>query len=212
MAFKLLLATYVNGLEQQAAAELATLKYFATLTAPITETVMRAGLEASQFQAFSNVGWNGFLANIAAIGLDETALTTSEISIMNVIRASVMPDPSLDCCGVVVPSSSNTSLSVQPLVGDAATFQHTIEVKMGSTTDCNVKSVDVTLVGTPPTLPTPTIKCLFDRCTTSGRSFKYYNTTYASNPTGEVYTVNVDCKDANDASIVSFSLANITFP
>ncbi len=214
MAFKLSLASFTTGLEQQAANDLATLKYFATLTPPVTEAVMRADLETGQFQAFSNDGWNGFMAQMAAIDLDESVLTAAEVSIVNVIRASVMPDPSLDCCGVVVPTDANVSVAVYPLIGDVTTWQHAIEVKMNSDTDCNVKSVDITLTGVPATLPTPTVKCLFEECTAAGRIFKYYWTSYVSDPTGVNYTINLDFKDADDVSITSFvpSYSPITFP
>lgn len=213
MAFKLSLATYTTGLEQQAANNLATLKYFATLTPPVTEAAMRADLETGQFQAFSNDGWDSFMAQMAAVSLDESVLTAAEVSIVNVIRAAVMPDPSLDCCGVVVPTDLNVSVGVTALVG-SATWQHAIEVKMASDTDCDVKSVDITLTGVPATLPTPTVKCLFEACTDQGRIFKYYWTTYGSDPTGVNYTINLDFKDANDVSIYTFvpSYSPITFP
>jgi hypothetical protein len=84
---------------------------------------------------------------------------------------------------------------------------------MGNTTDCNVKSVDVTLTGVPATVPL-TFKCLFEECATNGRIFKYYWTTYASDPTGVSYAINFDFKDADDVSIVSFvpSYSPATFP
>jgi hypothetical protein len=211
MAFKLSAATYVTGLEQQAANNLATLKYFATLTPPVTEALMRSDLETGQFQAFSNDGWDGFMAQMAAVSLDETAATAAEISIVNVIRAAVMPDPSLDCCGVVVPVIGNTSIGATRLVGSAI-WEHAIEVKLAIDTDCNVKSIDLTLTGVPATLPTPTIKCLFEECTAAGRIFKYYWTSYAGDPTGVVYTTVVNCKDADDVSITSYAGSNVTFP
>jgi hypothetical protein len=174
---------------------------------------MRADLETGQFQAFSNDGWNSFMAQMAAVSLDESVLTAAEVSIINVIRASVMPDPSLDCCGVVVPTDANVSVAVYPLIG-SATWEHAIEVKMNTDTDCNVKSVDITLTGVPATLPTPTVKCLFEECTAAGRIFKYYFTSYVSDPTGVNYTINLDFKDADDVSITSFvpSYSPITFP
>ena len=212
MAFKLALATYVTGLEQEAAKELATLKYFATLAPPVTEAVMRADLETAQFQAFSNDGWDGFMAQMASVSLDETVLTAAEASIVNVIRAAVDPDPSYDCCGVDVPSSLNTAIGIYPLVG-SGTWQHAIEIRMGTTTDCNVKSVDVTLTGVPATIPL-TFKCLFEQCTSSSRVFKYYWTTYGADPTGVNYAINLDFKDADDISIVSFvpTYSPIAFP
>ncbi len=212
MAFKLSLNTYTAGLEQQAANNLATLKYFATLATPVTEAAMRADLETSQFQAFSNDGWASFMAQMAAVDLDESVLTAAEVSIVNVIRASVMPEPGLDCCGVAVPVIGNTSIAAYALVGDVVTWQHVIEIKLATDTDCNVKSIDLTLTGAPATLPAATIKCLFEQCTAAGRVFKYYWTSYASDPTGVIYTTTVDCKDADDVSITSYAGPNVTFP
>ena len=212
MAFKLALATYTDGLEAQAAKALATLKYFVTLATPVTEAVMRADLETAQFQAFDNNEWATFMAQMASVSLDETVLTAAEASIVNVIRAAVMPDPSQDCCDGDVPTSVNTSVAVYPLIG-SGTWQHAIEVKMAITTDCNVKSVDVTLTGVPATVPL-TFKCLFEECTPNGRYFKYYWTTYAGDPTGVNYAINLDFKDADDVSITSFvpTYSPITFP
>jgi len=213
MAFKLALATYTTGLEAQAAKSLATLKHLATITPPITEAAMRADLETSQFQAFDNDEWGKFVAQMAAVQLEESVLTATEVGVINVLKAAANLDPSLDCCGVDVPVNANTSVAVYPLIG-SATWQHAIEVKMGPSTDCNVKSVDVTLTGVPATLPTPTVKCLFEKCTASGRIFKYYFTSYVSDPTGVNYAINLDFKDVDDVSITSFvpSSSPITFP
>lgn len=211
MAFELAAALFTQGTEPTAIKELATLKHLVTLTAPVTAADMRTDMETSQSQTFSNEGWDAFMAQMAALNLVTSALTAIEQSIVNEIRSYVNPPPGYDCCGVVVPTAVNTSATVQPLL-NSATWQHAIQVKLSSDTDCNVKSVDITLTGTPATLPTPTVKCLFEGCETAGRIFKYYYTTYASDPTGVIYTVNVDCKDADDVSITSFALPNITFP
>jgi hypothetical protein len=174
---------------------------------------MRADLETSQFQAFDNDEWALFVAQMAAVSLDESVLTTTEVGIINVLKASANPSPSTDCCDGDVPDSTNVSLGVQTLIG-SATYQHAVEVKMALTTDCNVKSVDVTLTGTPATLPSATVKCLFEECTDQGRIFKYYWTSYASDPTGQSYAVNIDCKDADDVTIVSFvpTYSPLVFP
>jgi hypothetical protein len=175
MAFKLSLGTYVTGIEAQAARSLATLKHFSTITPPVTEAAMRADLETSQFQAFSNDEWTVFMGQMASVDLDESVLTAAELSIINVLKAATIADPALDCCGIDVPDSTNVSFGVSALIG-SATWQHAIEVKMGNTTDCRVKSVDVTLTGVPATVPL-TFKCLFEECATNGRIFKYYWTT-----------------------------------
>ena len=78
MAFKLALSTFTSGLEAQSAAYLCAYQIFATITPPVTEAAMRSQLETGQFQAFSNDGWDNFLANLGALPLDESALTASE--------------------------------------------------------------------------------------------------------------------------------------
>ena len=213
MAFKLALATFNEGTEPTAIKELATLKHLVTLTPPVTAAAMRADLEASQFQAFSNNGWDAFMAQMAAVNLDASVLTATERSIVNEIQAYVNPAPGYDCCGVTPVVSALTSVGVYALIG-SATWEHTIEVKLDSSTDCNIKSVDITLTGVPATLPTATVKCTFSECTAAGRIFRYYYTSYASDPTGVSYAINLDFKDADDVTIDTFvpTYSPLVFP
>jgi hypothetical protein len=212
MAFKLALATFTQGTEPTAAKELATLKHLVTLAAPVTAANMRTDLETSQFQAFSNEGWDAFMAQMAAINLDTSVLTAAELSIVAEIRTYVNPPPGYDCCGVTPVVSGLTSFGATALLG-SATWQHIIEVKLDPSTSCDIKSIDVTLTGVPATVPL-TFKCLFQECTTGGRIFRYYYTTYAGDPAGVAYAVNLDFKDADDVTIDTFvpTYSPYTFP
>lgn len=212
MAFKLALPLFTQGTEPTAIKELATLKHLVTLVPPVTAANMRTDLETSQFQAFSNEGWDAFMAQMAALNLDTSVLTAAELSIVAEIHTYVNPPPGYDCCGAVPVVSALTSMGATALLG-SATWQHIIEVKLDSTTECQIKSIDVTLTGVPATVPL-TFKCLFQECTAAGRIFRYYYTTYAGDPTGVAYAINLDFKDADDVSITSFvpTYSPITFP
>lgn len=203
MAYKLTLSTLVAGLEPENIKRLATFKYFSTLSTPVTELVMRTALEAGQFQNYTDAGWLATMTDLAATPFEDSALTAGEYSIINTIREVVSPDPSNDCCGIVAPTDGNTSITAIERVG-SATFEHAIDFFMDSDTDCNVKSVLITLTaggGAPPLTSDNPFRVLFDKCTGTSRVFKYLWTTYAIDPTAGEYTVTMDFRDADDTSI-----------
>lgn len=203
MAFKLTLSTLVTGLEPDNIKKLATFEFFSTLATPVTELVMRTTLEAAQFQPYTDAGWLAVMTDLAATPFEESVLTPGEASIVNTIREVVNPDPSGDCCGIVAPADGNTSITAISRIG-SATFEHSINFFMDSDTDCNVKSVMITLTeggGAPPLTSTNPFRTLFDKCNGTSRVFKYLWTTYALDPTAGQYTVTMDFRDADDASI-----------
>ena len=212
MAFELTPDNRTNGLEADATKTQCTLQFFASLSTPTTEAVMRTAAELGQSAPYSNEGWLAVMAQLANVSLVESSLTAQERSVYNVIRSVVTPDPSLDCCGADPVVSGLTSIAIYPFVG-SVTFQHQIEVKLTNTTSCDIKSVDVTLTGIPATVPL-TFKCTFDKCTPAGRIFTYLWTTYASDPTGVSYAISCDFKDSDDISITSFvpAYSPIAFP
>lgn len=203
MAFKLTLANFTAGLEADAAKTQLSLQFFAGLTTPTTEAVMRAAAELLQLQAYSNEGWLDLMSQLANISIDESVLTAQERSVMNVIRSVQQPSPSLDICGVVPVVTGLTSMAFRPFVG-SLTWQHQIEVKLDPSTTCDIKSVDVTLVGAPASIPV-TFKCTFDKATAAGRIFSRVWIAFGANPSGNNYTISLDFKDENDLSIDVFT-------
>ena len=209
MAFELLAPNFTAGLEADVAKTQATLQFLASLATPTTETVMRTAMELGQIQPYSNDGWNALMGQLSNVTLNETALTAQERSIINVIRQVVTPDPSLDCCGVAVPVSALTVISAYPWVG-SATWQHQLELKLLDTTDCNVKSVTVAMtpIGIAPAITSANPATVtFKRCYQDGRFFSFFYMTFATDPTGESYSLVLDFLDADGISITSFAPA-----
>jgi hypothetical protein len=208
MAFKLALANYTAGLEPNAAKELATLKYFNTLTPPVTESVMRTDLETGQFQAFSNDGWLAFMTQMANVSLDESALTVSERTIINTIRAVVTPEPEFDCCGVAPIVEALTTAKAFKMLGFPA-FQHEFEFQIDGTVDCAVRSVEITLVpiGIAPAITSANpFKVTFKECSGGVKLLSKIDVTFAADPAGEAYDITlVDALDVDDLSITTFN-------
>ena len=222
MAFELLPAPLAVGLEPQAIKTLGTLKHLITLTPPITEAVMRTVLETGQpivpdgrATAFTNAGWLSFVGQIAAIELDDTALTTAERTLINTLRSISNPPPSLDCCGVTPVVSALTSIYAYERVG-FANFAHTVELTLDVTTECDIKSVSVTPtpIGLAPAIISTTpFKVLFKKCDSTGRVFSFLNVLFAADPSGLSYSLSLDFLDANGVSITSFVPAyNLNIP
>jgi hypothetical protein len=187
---------------------LAAYKHLDTLATPVTEASIRADLETSQVQPFTNDGWTSFVYQMSNLPLDDSLLTAAQASIVNTFREVVEPDPMLDCCGVTAVISTVSTWEAIPRVG-SATWEHEFLMSIPDDTDCNIKSVDVTLTLI---LPAPVMtsavpfKALFKKCENGRRYFSFFWMTYVSDPSGENYTVTLlDFKDADDITITSFA-------
>lgn len=212
MAFKVSLTGLKKGLGVQSAFNIAILRHFATITPPITEAAMRANLETGQFNAFDNDDWASLMQQLASVTVEDSVLTTLERGIMNTLYEAANPSPSGACCGAVVPSAVNVSMTMSPLVG-SATWQHSIDVKLNDDVDCNVHSIEIVLAGGPPaTIPVaPIPTAYFKDCQSNGRHFSYLWTSYGGNPTGVTYTPTLSLYDADGILIVpAFALGGIT--
>tara|TARA_R110000803_G_scaffold208461_1_gene277149 strand:- start:45 stop:674 length:630 start_codon:yes stop_codon:yes gene_type:complete len=199
MAYVLSATVLVAGLEQEAIALLGTYKHLSTLATPVTEASMRADLETSQVQPFTNTGWTNFVTQMSNLPLDDSLLTAAEASIVNTFRAVISPDPALDCCGVVVPVVTGTMVTVKRT--GTATFEHSFTLNVADNIDCAIKSARIQFIGAPAfTTPNPFV-CNFVKCENGFRLFRNYWIDFASDPVGVTYGVNVTFLDSDGVAL-----------
>ena len=211
MAFELSPIAFTNGLENQSAQALASLKLFATLTPPVLEADMRAEIEAGQIQPFSNEGWDAYMSVLANTPLNSAVLTNAERSIVNTIRFAVTPAPQTQCCGVVVPADLDGLISIvgYPRVG-SATWEHEIVLTLDNSLSCNIKKITVLITGAPAAGTNP-IACYFKECDSTGNSlFSYGWLDFAADPTGISYTLTYTFYDADGVIITTFPVTDYT--
>ncbi len=217
MAFVLATVNTTNGLENQAAQALLSLKRFATLTPPVSETDMRNEVETGQPVGFmSDAGWLAFVGVLSSLSLDESSLTNAERSIVNTLRAVVSPPPNQSCCGAVIPANSDgfSSIAGYPRTG-SATWEHEIELtNITANYDCDISTIEVTLtpIGLAPAVTSANPVILtFKSCVVSGGNtnalFNSLWTTFAADPTGESYDVDLEYKDADGLTIATYTAA-----
>jgi len=204
MAYVLSATVLVPGTEAQAAALLAAYKHLDTLATPVTEASIRADLETSQVQPFTNEGWTSFVYQMSNLPLDDSLLTAGQASIVNTFREVIAPDPALDCCGLVTVVDGDTTWEGIQRIG-SATWEHELKLTIPDDTDCDIKSIDVTMVVSGPSPAITSIvpfKALFVKCENGLRYYSYFWVTFASNPTGSGYNITLlDFKDADDITI-----------
>ncbi len=208
MAFKASLISLTKGLGTQTAQNIATLNYLASLSTPITETVMRDELKAGQFDDFDDDDWTSLMQQLASISWEDGSLTAAERSVVNTIYEAAAPSPTGACCGAVAPDATNTSMAMSARTG-SPTWQHSIDVKLNTDVDCNVHSIEIVLAGGPPVTDPVTAIAYFHKCAANGRHFLYLWTSYATDPAGVSYTPTLTLKDADGNVIASFALGAI---
>lgn len=216
MAFKLALSNYNSGVESQAAQVLGNLKYIATLTPPITIADIRTDYETSQFQAFSNDGWDNFIQSIATIELDKTALTVAERAIMNTLIEYISPPPKTGCCeigGNVTPSAGDgyTTFNDYYRTGSTAPYQYEFECIADKIYTCDIDTLEVTFtpVGGAPavTSASPTVMTSNGCDGNSDRVMFNVWVEFASSPSGQSYNLSLVWKDGNGLTLASYSPA-----
>lgn len=209
MAFKLAASAFTNGLENQSAQVLASLKLFATLTPPVLESDMRTELETGQLQPFSDAGWLAYMNVVGNTPLDTSVLTNAERSIFNTIRFAITPSPQYQCCGAVVPADLDGLISIAgyPRVG-SVTWEHQIVLTLDSSLTCNIKKISVQLTGAPApsTNPVPTY---FTECDANGDSlFSTGWIGFVADPTGISYDLEYFFYDSDGVLITSFTVTD----
>lgn len=211
MAFELQLSVFNSGLESQALQALSALKYFATLTPPVTESVMRTDLETAQLSTFSNEGWDNFMKVIAATPLNSGSLTVAERAIVNTIIEVANPSPKFSCCGAVTPAflDGKNSFSTFYRTGSTSPWQYEFALICDADYTCDIDKVSITITetgGAPPTTSTNPHVFSFNGCDENGkRVFSYIWVEFASDPSGGLYNTTLDFRDKDDVSIASFA-------
>lgn len=214
MAFVLQLSNYTSGLESQAAQVLTCLKYFATLTPPVTIASIRADLETSQLQAFSNDGWDNFILAVGTLDFVYASLTVAERAILNTLIEEISPPPKNGCCeigGNVTPSSGDGlhTFSTFYRTGSTAPYQYELSCDLDKTYRCDIDTLEVTL--TPVTIEPPVTSAnpvilTSNGCTGAGnREMSNIWVEFAATPSGGSYSLSLVWKDANGTTITSYS-------
>jgi hypothetical protein len=216
MAFKLALSNFNSGVESQAAQVLTCLKYFATLTPPVTVANIRTDLETSQFQAFSNDGWDNFIQAVATIELDNSALTVAERAIFNTLIEYISPPPKTGCCeigGDVKPSLGDglTTFNDYYRTGSTLPYQYEFEAILDKTYTCDIETLEVTFTptgGAPNvTSASPTVMTSNGCNSNSDRILFNVWVELDGDPSGESYNLSLVWKDGNGTIIDSYSPA-----
>ena len=213
MAFVLTTAAATtSGLGNQLGQALLSLKRFAALTPPITLTDMRNELEASQPVGYiSDNDWASFLSDLGNLSLDYPFLNATERGVLNTIRQEINPTPQLACCGAVTPSSGDGLTSIQGyyLTGSTSPWEYTIELRLDSSIDCDIKQIDVQLIGAPAVTSANPFTLYFDRCDVIGgvqyQIFSISFITFGADPAGNNYDVNLDFKDGDGISLAAYA-------
>lgn len=210
MAYVLTAAVQAKGIEQESIKLLAAYNYLATLTPPITETLMRTTLEAGQPSTFDDESWDNFANKMSNLGLDNASLTLVERSVVNTFREIQSPDPRTACCGIVIPSSGDGLSSIEGYQKSGTTTDYEIQLTLSDTYSCSIKQVEVNLtpVGLAPAVTgTNPFAVNFWQCDTTGAIYSFLYQTFAADPTGFSYTVDLNYVDPDGAATATYTAA-----
>lgn len=216
MAFVLELNNYTSGLESQAAQVLTCLKYFATLTPPVTISSIRTDLETSQLQAFSNEGWDNFILSVGTLEFVDASLTVAERAILNTLKEYISPPPQNGCCeigGNVTPSSGDGlhTFNTYYRTGSTAPYQYELECILDKTYTCDIDTLEVVLtpVTVEPVVTSASPSVLTSNgCDASGdRIMSNIWVEFGATPSGGSYNLSLTFKDSNGVIVAAFSPA-----
>lgn len=210
MAFVLLSSAASNGLGQKSAQLLLSLRQFEALTPPVSEADMRNEVENGQPAPFmTDSDWLALVAELGNLPLDESSLTNSERSIINTLRSIVAPPPQLACCGTTIPADLDGNTSIAGFQNAGTTTKYQIQMTLDKVLTCDIKKIELTLVGAPAVTSANPMELFFDRCNTDGNMlWSILNVTFAADPTGNSYDVSLDFLDADNVSITSYAVTD----
>lgn len=213
MAFELQAGVFNSGLESQALQVLSALKYFATLTPPVTESVMRTDLETAQLSTFSNEGWDNFMRVVATTPLNSGSLTVAERAIVNTIIEVANPSPKFGCCGAVTPSFGDglTTQNSYYRTGTTAPYQYEFEIVCDGSYTCAIDVIDVGITpvgGIAPTVSSSNPHSFsFNGCDENGnRVFKCIWVEFATSPATYFYDLALNYKDKDGSSLAAYTV------
>ena len=210
MAFELTVNNFNNGQGYVVMPLLASLMLFSSLTAPVSIADMRSELEAAQPQPFEDDDWNVLVAQLAAVQLDTSVLTSAERAVYNTLRSAASPPPSTRCCSTVIPSLSDGLTQGYLYSRAGAPTQVAVEFHIDKSYTCNIATIEVTLnaVGLAPPATPVVFAVNYTNCNDLGKAvYSYYWATFLVSPVGSQYSFEVTYKDANGVIIAAYTTA-----
>jgi hypothetical protein len=178
-----------------------SLRYISQVS-PFNIPDVRIQLELNQIQPFTDDAFRDFLTELYNIELDYTALTPSEITVLNVIREFISPPPSSACCGSDVPTLLNTTQVYNDRIGSAS-FEKEATIEFEDTVTCDVFDIEMTWTptgGAPALISNVNILNQLG-CFSGKNIYSYLWIDFVADPTGFTYNVDINIRDSLGVSI-----------
>jgi len=210
MAYVLTTSQFNSGLQQNSCKLLQSLRHI-TEVSPFNIPDVRIQLETGQIQPFTDDAFRDFLTELYNLELDYSALSPSEITVLNVIREFITPLPSSACCGADVPTLLNTTQVYNDRVGSAS-FEKEARIEFDNTVTCDVFDIESTWtpVGLAPAVIS-TVNVLNQLgCVNDKNVFSFLWLDFVSDPSGFTYNVDINIRDDVGGTIVVLN-QNFTF-
>ncbi len=201
MSYVLTTSQFNSGLQQNSCKLLNSLRYISQVS-PFNIPDVRIQLELNQIQPFTDDAFRDFLTELYNIELDYTALTPSEITVLNVIREFISPLPSSACCGADVPTLLNTTQVYNDRVGSLS-FEKEARIELDDTVTCDVFDIEVawTPTGGAPALISAVNILNQLGCVNNKNVFSFLWIDFVADPTGFTYNVDINLRDDVGGSI-----------
>ena len=210
MSYVLTTSQFNSGLQQNSCKLLNSLRYISQVS-PFNIPDVRIQLETGQIQPFTDDAFRDFLTELYNLELDYSALSPSEITVMNVIREFITPLPSSACCGADVPTLLNTMQIYNDRVGSAS-FEKEARIEFDNTVTCDVFDIEMawTPVGLAPAVIS-TVNVLNQLgCVNDKNVFSFLWLDFVADPSGFTYNVDINIRDDVGGTIVVLN-QNFTF-
>jgi len=210
MSYVLTTSQFNSGLQQNSCKLLNSLRYISQVS-PFNIPDVRIQLELNQIQPFTDDAFRDFLTELYNLELDYSALSPSEITVLNVIREFITPLPSSACCGADVPTLLNTMQVYNDRVGSAS-FEKEARIEFDNTVTCDVFDIEMawTPVGLAPAVIS-TVNVLNQLgCVNDKNVFSFLWLDFVADPSGFTYNVDINIRDDVGGTIVALN-QNFTF-
>lgn len=210
MAYVLTTSQFLSGLQQNSCKLLQSLRHI-TEVSPFTIADVRIQLEAGQIQPFTDDAFRDYLTELYNLEIDYSALSPSEITVLNVIREFITPLPTSACCGSDVPTLLNTTQVYNDRVG-TLTFEKEARVEFDNSVTCDVFDVEMAWapVGLAPALISTTNYLNQLGCVNDKNVFSFLWIDFVADPSGFTYNVDMNIRDDVGGSIAVLN-QNFTF-
>ena len=210
MAYVLTTSQFNSGLQQNSCKLLNSLRYISQVS-PFIIADVRIQLELNQIQPFTDDAFRDYLTELYNLELDYSALSPSEITVLNVLREFITPLPSSACCGADVPTLLNTTQVYNDRVGSAS-FEKEARIEFDNTVTCDVFDIETawTPVGVAPALISSVNVLNQLGCVNDKNVFSFLWIDFVADPSGFTYNVDMNIRDDVGGTIVVLN-QNFTF-